>query len=256
MAFSDGSPSRSVGDGGGHGNGLAVPKRDDLTIEMVRRILPKSVRGNVTEEHIELINQLAAGDMTETFKNNILGFGKVMEEGKYKISQYINATRFVSYKMLGSNNIEAYTKVFPERYQNMLMGNYTERQIAGVCSVYNKGSLVTKIFEQTLVPTHIVNADLHQKAINQLAFLMMNARSEKVQSDSASKLVDALKMPETTKIELDVGLKEDKSIQELRQTTMDLVAQQRLMIKAGAKTVEEIAHSKLLIDAIDGEVVE
>ena len=108
---------------------------------------------------------------------------------------------------------------------------------------------------QTMMPVHIINADLHQKAINQLAFLMMNANSEKVQSDSAAKLVDALKPPETQKIELDIGLKEDDSIAELRKATMELVAQQRVSIAAGV-AVKEIAHSKIINDIIDVEATD
>ena len=240
----------------GHGNGLAVKKRGDLTVDMLRRVMPKNIRGNITEQHLETINGLIEGDLTDTFRDNLLGFGKIMEDGKFKITHYIDAVRFVSFKLLGSNNIEAYTKVFPERYQSMLDGEYTESQISGVCSVYNKGLLVTKIFEQTMMPTHIVNADLHQRAINQLAHLMIHARSEKVQSDSAAKLVDALKMPETSKIELDVSIKEDTSIAELRAATLALAKQQRLMIESGAQSVKEVAHSKVVAEITDAEIVE
>ena len=58
-------------------------------------------------------------------------------------------------------------------------------------------------------------------------------------------------MPEVTKIEMDIGIKTDKTIDDLRKTTLELVEQQKLMIKTGAMTVKEIAHSKLLIEHDD-----
>jgi hypothetical protein len=60
-----------------------------------------------------------------------------------------------------------------------------------------------------------------------------------------------LKMPEATKVELDVNVKEDDSISELKKTTMELVRQQREMIKLGAMNAREVAHQKI----IEGEVV-
>ena len=93
---------------------------------------------------------------------------------------------------------------------------------------------------------------MFQKALNVQADLMVNANSEKVRSDAANSLLTHLKRPEVTKIELDVGLKEDKTIDGLRQATMALAASQRDMIKSGMMNAKEVAHSQI----IEGEVVE
>jgi len=83
---------------------------------------------------------------------------------------------------------------------------------------------------------------------------MLSARSEKVRSDAANSLLTHLKQPEAQKIELDIGVKEDSSINALRASTMELVAQQKMMLKAGAMHAQEVAHSKLIIDADFEEV--
>jgi hypothetical protein len=81
---------------------------------------------------------------------------------------------------------------------------------------------------------------------------MVHANSEKVRSDAANSLLTHLKRPEVTKIELDVGLKEDKTITDLRQATMALAASQRAMIKSGMMNAKEVAHSQI----IEGEVIQ
>jgi hypothetical protein len=154
--------------------------------------------------------------------------------------------------MLGSTNLEAYVKTFPTRYKRLLDDGVDDHRVSAYASSYNKNQLVNKIYEQTLIPSHILNADVFQKALNVQADLMVNANSEKVRSDAANSLLTHLKRPEVTKIELDVGLKEDKTIDGLRQATMALAASQRDMIKSGMMNAKEVAHSQI----IEGEVVE
>ena len=103
------------------------------------------------------------------------------------------------------------------------------------------------------MPTHILNADLFQKAINTQAELMMNARSEKVRSDAASSLMTHLKPPETKKIELDIGLKQDQSLADLREATGELVRMQRKQMEDGNINALEIANSTIIktVDSVE-----
>jgi len=227
-----------------------------LTLDQVKKIMPRGSFASLGQKVVDSINALTHGQDQDLYRENILGYSSALKDGQYKSGDYVNAVKYVTRKMLGDSNIDAYVKTFPHRYQYMLNANYQQKHIEARVSNYNSNKLVAKVYEQTLIPTHIVNADLHQKAINQLAFLMMHARSEKVQSDSAAKLVDALKMPETTKIELDVGVKDSDTIKELHGTMLELAAMQRKGIKMGVQTAQEVAHSKIIPDIIDGEVID
>jgi hypothetical protein len=55
-------------------------------------------------------------------------------------------------------------------------------------------------------------------------------------------------------VELDIGVKEDSSIAALRQTTLELARQQRLMMESGAMNAQEIAHGKIIIDVVADEI--
>lgn len=226
-----------------------------LTVDEFRIALPEKVKKSVNQELIDQINTtLADPEMYEAYRDNLISYTKVMADGKFKIANYVDAVRYVSHKLMGCTNIEAYTKTFPDKYQRFVQQGVSAKDIASYVTAYNKSKLVNLIFEQTLIPSYVLNQDLYQKALNVQADLMMNAHSEKVRCEAANSLLTQLKMPEVKKVELDIGVKEDGSIAALRATTMELARQQRLMMESGAMNAQEIAHGKLIIDAEFQEV--
>jgi len=226
-----------------------------LTLEQFQRALPDKVKKSVSQDLIDAVNKtLADPEMYEQYRDNLLSYTKVMADGRFKISNYIDAVKYVSHKLLGCSNIDAYMKTFPAKYQGFINQGVIAKDIASYVSAYNKSKLVNLIFEQTLVPHYVLNQDLYQKALNVQAELMVSANSEKVRCDAANSLLTHLKMPETQKVELDVNVKEDSSIQALRETTLALARQQRLMLESGAMNAQEVAHSRLVIEG-EAEVV-
>jgi len=226
-----------------------------LTVEQFKQCLPDKVKKSINQELIDQINgTLSDPEMYESYRDNLLSYTKVMADGRFKVPSYIDAVRYVSHKLMGCTNIEAYTKTFPDKYQRFVAQGVVAKDIASYVTAYNKSKLVNLIFEQTLIPSYVLNQDLYQKALNVQAELMVNSGSDKVRCDAANSLLTHLKMPETQKVELEIGIKEDSSIKALRDTTMALARQQRMMMEAGAMNAQEIAHSKLQI--VDVETVE
>jgi hypothetical protein len=227
-----------------------------LTIEQFKQALPDKVKKSVNQELMDQINTtLADPELYESYRDNLVSYTKVMADGKFKISSYIEAVKYVSHKLMGCTNIDAYVKTFPDKYARFLAQGVVAKDIASYVTAYNKSKLVNLIFEQTLIPHYVLNQDLYQKALNVQAELMTTANSEKVRCDAANSLLTHLKMPETQKVELDLNIKEDGSIAALRATTLELARQQRLMVESGAMNAQEIAHGKLIIDAEFSEVV-
>lgn len=226
-----------------------------LTVEQFKQCLPDKVKKSINQELIDQINTtLGDPELYESYRDNLLSYTKVMADGRFKVSSYVDAVRYVSHKLMGSTNIEAYTKTFPDKYARFVQQGVQAKDIASYVTAYNKSKLVNLIFEQTLIPSYVLNQDLYQKALNVQAELMIASKSDKVRCDAANSLLTHLKMPETQKIELEIGVKEDSSIQALRDSTMALARQQRMMLEAGAMNAQDIAHSKLQI--VDVEAVE
>jgi len=232
-------------------------KQKVITKEQFIQALPKHRRKYVQDGLIDQINNVLKDPaLMDSYSQNIMMYTSVMQDGRFKIKDYINAVQYVSCKLLGASNRQAWANTFPDRETHFKNSGMVEKNIDSIVSAYNRGQLVNKIFEQTLIPSHIINQGTYQKAINKLAELMMFAKSEKVQSDSAARLVEALKMPETQKVELDLNVKADNSINELRASTMALVIQQKEMLAAGAMTPKEIAHSKLSLQVVEADYEE
>jgi hypothetical protein len=223
---------------------------NSLTVDQFQRALPAQIKGTVNQQLVDDINKLFNDPvLMHNFRDNLLGFSGVMRDGKFKMQDYINAVKYVSYKLLGSSNIDAYVKTFPDRYQMYIANKTSDKDIASYVSSYNKNKLVNLIYEQALVPTHILNADLLQKAINTQAQIMCDPDvSPKVRSDAANSLMTHLKAPETKKIELDIGLKQDNTIDDLRRATQELREAQKTAMMLGNASAKDIAHSGILIE--------
>ena len=226
-----------------------------LTLETFRTALPDKVKKTINQELMDNINKtLSDPDMFETYRENLLSYASVMADGRFKMESYVSAVKYVSHKLMGASNIAAYIKTFPDKYQDFINRGIETKDIASYVTAYNKSKLVNLIMEQTLIPSYVLNQDLYQKALNVQAELMLTAKSEKVRSDAANSLLTQLKMPEVNKVQLDVNVKEDGSIAALRESTLELVRQQKLMVQAGAMNAQEVAHSKLVIDVESREI--
>lgn len=235
----------------------AVPLAFPMTLEMFKQALPDKVKKSINQELIDQINTtLSNPDEFEAYRDNLLSYTRVMADGRFKVQEYVNAVRYVSFKLMGATNIEAYTKTFPDKYQRFVQQGVASKDIASYVTAYNKSKLVNLIFEQTLIPSYVLNQDLYQKALNVQAELMVGAKSEKVRSDAANSLLTHLKPPEKQKVELEIGVKEDSSISQLRAATMELARQQKLALQAGALNAQEVAHSKVVADFVDVEAKE
>lgn len=230
-----------------------------LSVEQFQQALPDKMKKSVNQELVDSINQtLGDPESFEYYRNNLLSYTKVIQDGRFKIQEYINAVRYVSFKLMGCSNIDAYSRTFPDKIQRFSAQGVAAKDVASYVTAYNKSKLVNLIYEQSLIPSYVLNQDMYQKALNVQAELMLTAKSEKVKTDAANSLLTHLRPPEVKKVELEIGTKEDSSIAQLRQATLELAKQQRLMLEAGAANVQEIAHSRVVsaevVDVVAKEV--
>lgn len=220
-----------------------------MTADQFKEALPPAIRKNVSQEVVDKVNAvLSEPELYEQYRENLISYSHVMKDGKFKLTSYVDAVKYVSHKLMGRTNIDAYSRTFPDKMARFAQQGVSQKDISAYVSAYNKSKLVNLIFEQSLIPSWVLNQDLYQKALNVQAELMMTAASEKVRSDAANSLLTHLKKPETQKVELDIGVKEDSSIDALRQATMALAQQSRMAIQSGAMDAQQIAHERVIID--------
>ncbi len=229
-----------------------------LTPEQFKAALPKQMQQNINQAVMDQINlTLRDPDTREMLRENMLGYVSVMQQGKFQLNQYINAVKYVSFKSMGDTNIAAYVKTFPDKYQDFLNRGVEPKDIASYNTAYGKSKLVTLITELSLIPTHILNHEVFQKAINIQAALMADPQvSHKVRSDAANSLMTHLKRPETQKIELDIAIQDGSIIKDLQLTTQKLAATQLELLKAKVLTPLELAHQSIIADMNSEDVTD
>lgn len=226
-----------------------------ISAEQFKETLPAAMRKNVNTEVLDLINTaIGEPEAIESFRENLIGYQSVLTQGKFKLNQYVEAVKYVTHKLLGCSNKDAYTRAFPEKIAEFNRRQVSEKDISTYICAYNKNKLVNLILAQTMIPVHILNADTYQEAINIQLDLARHAGSEKVRCEAANSLMVQLRPPEIKKVELDIGFKEDSSIAALRETTMELVAETRRALQAGAINAQQAAHSGIVLEADFHEV--
>lgn len=217
--------------------------------------LPSNVTKGVNSAVVDYVNEvLADQDTRERFKENLFNYNKILSEGKYKVSDYISAVMYISFKSMNYTNIEAFERAFPDKMARYTREGKTMDQIHNFVSAYNRTKLVVALTAQAIIPTHILNQDLYQESINVNAKLMRNASREDVRQRAAEFLATHLAPPVDNKVKLDIGVSED-FLSELRNATDRLVDGQLADIRSGRTTAAQIARTRI-IEGMSKDVVD
>lgn len=217
-----------------------------LTKEIVERAVPANLKSAITPQLVDLVNNIAADPLiAEQVRNNFISYTGVLKDGKFKTEDYVHAVAFVSYKLMGDSNQDAYFKTFPARYQALMARGASPKDISAYVSAYAKGKLVNLILEQSLVPSWVLNQDLYQKALNIQADLMVTAQSEKVRTDAANSILTHLGKPKEAGPLINIDVKESSGMTEMKDMLTRLAEQQRSLISNGV-TAKEIAAQRII----------
>ena len=218
-----------------------------MEIEAVKRLVPKNQRGMITPEFCEKVEKSVNDPvLAEQIKSNFISYLNVLSTGKFSMDEYLNAVKYVSFKLLNYTNRDAYAATFPDRWERMVKEGVEEKRMDAYVAMYNKSKLVMAIYEQTIVPTYVLNAPLHQEALNVLAKMI---KDPSVRGMAKVKACEAIlthtKQPEIVKGELTIGLQENETITELREVTEQLANTFRASIGKG-KTLQDVAEAQIV----------
>lgn len=229
---------------------------DKFDLEDLRAIVPIKLQTAVTQDIVDDINELNSDDpeAASNIRENFITYLDVLQEGKYKLTDYLNAIKYVSFKLMGKTNRDSYRYTFPERFRRMKESETPEKDIDSVISAYNRNKLVNKIYEKTIIPSWILNQDAYQEAINTQVKLMRTANSERVRMMAADSILNHLKRPENIQqAQLSINVNTGSIIDDLQKNMLKLVESQQNMIKLGVSP-KEIAAQRIVVDAEAEEI--
>lgn len=220
----------------------------EFTPELVRSYLPNNLKSFVSDDLIKKLNSLAAEPEAEQeIRNNFISYTSVLTEGRFKLDDYLNAVTYVTYKLRGYNNREAWKRTFPDKWNEYYIVRQMElKDIDSLVVSYSKGKLVNLIMEQTVIPVWLYNQDAYQEAINTQLRLMRTAQSERVQMMAADSLLNHLKKPEAaTENKLNININAVSVIDDLKDNIKKLAETQRGLIQSGI-TAKDIAAKEII----------
>lgn len=225
-----------------------------FTIELLQKTLPSNLRTSATQGMVDMLNNVSNNQQeAELIRENFLGYTAVLSEGKYKTEDYLNAVKYVSFKLMKCSNEEAYVKTFPQRYQRMVKDGVKPKDIGAYVYAYSKNKLVNRIMEQTMVPSWVLNQDIFQEAINTQASLMRDPDvSPKVRSDAANSLLTHLAKPKEAGPLINLDMRDTSGMKEMKELLVRMAQQQQGLIKEGV-TARDIAAAVIIdVEVQDG----
>jgi len=230
-----------------------------ITLDVLRDVAPKKSRSMINQDLVDKLNKW--GDdpkLLGGFRDNVLSYISVLKDGRFKIEDYMSAVRFVSYKLIGFSDIDAYAVTFPARYQRLINNGESRDDIAPYVSMYKKNKLVTQIFEQTIVPTHVLNAPMHQEALNIALRVAMNSKSDIAKVQACNTILANTKPPEVAKVEIGVSINEGSIIDDYEEAMLSFVEQQKKLIEEGmdVKAVANASIKKIPLVTKDEEIID
>ena len=214
-----------------------------LTLTEVQATLPTNHRANITQDMVDQLNKLSSDpNEAKYIRDNFISFASVLQEGRFRIGDYVAAVMYVSHKVMGKTNLEAYKLTFPQRYADMVKAGKEKKDIASFVTAYNKGMLVTKIMEQAIVPSWILNNGMFQEALNTQYELMQDVSvSDKVRCEAANSLLTHLKKPEAHKAEVKIDIAVNDGLSALEDQLVTLSAAQLKAIEDKQMSSQDVA---------------
>ena len=216
-----------------------------LTLEEVKNRVPNNLKNSITDALVDRLNQaISDPHLAEEMKENFFSYVNVLQGGVYKISDYVNAVIYVSFKLMGLSNRQAWERTFPDRLANLQTNGKSERYIDMNVNLYHKNKLVNKIMEQSLVPFWVLNQDARQKAVNTCVQIMEGSRNDLARVKAADTLLNYLQEPKEMGPLISIDARETAGFKELQNMLMELANKQLSAMKNGV-TAKEIAEQPL-----------
>jgi hypothetical protein len=228
-----------------------------ISKELVIKAVPPNLKNAVSDELVDRLNAITSDQiLAEEVRNNFISYASVLREGKFKLEDYLNAVTYVSHRLNGDTQHDAYFKTFPSRYQNLMALGKTPKEISNYVAMFNKGKLVQKIQEQTLTPAWVMNQDMFQAALNTNYQIMMDDDvSPKVRVEAANSLLTHLQKPKEVTPAVNIDLRESSGLSELKKALGQLATQQQQLIEQGGSTRDVAAQRIIDVSAQEVEDV-
>jgi hypothetical protein len=229
----------------------------------VQNALP-SRKNAITQELVDVLNEVKdeAEFQGEPLLNTAVVYEKLMINNKASVREFVDAIRFCAYLVtMDDNYTEAYKKTF--YYRDFVKERISAdtksikyAELTSAASRYRRNNkLVADLLVYSQAPLEIMFLGWRYKAVGVLADTMMNAKLDRDKINAAKELLVATKGPETKRIELDIGVKENSAIASLNEQLSVMAGKQVMLLESGARELSDFGSLKpKQEDVVDAEI--
>ena len=226
-----------------------------MTLEELKMLMPAKKKRFMNQELVDMINDAEnRNDFDGEFEKKVISYSTVLTQGRYKASDYISAVEFVTHYLNGDEQAEAYVKTFPDRVKRRVMEGKSP-YATGAPSMYFQGQLVQAVMAMAQLGIRLRHYNKVDKMVDTLFELATSRTStDRIRMESADKLLNHLKEPEESKVELEIGIKKDESGLALEAKMLEVAQLQK---EAFEKGIDLVTLQKLNIkEGEEDEVIE
>ena len=224
--------------------------RQNITKERLKSFLPKNTNVAVTDEIMNIINNMEAdtGLSQELLEEDLLSYIHVMNNTRGAgLKELINAIKFCNLKR-NMENKQAWSIVFPDRAARL---KETGGSIDNHASMYNQSKLVTSIDKEMLIPVHLQYAPYFHAAVKKQFEIMNGIASDSVdgkkqnvspmvQHLAAKELATLTKAPEEAKLDITISPSDAamSAQQEMNELLKAITSKMRQRLEDGEDIIE------------------
>jgi len=246
--------------------GLGIVKKRKTLVtrdELIRRFPAK--KNTLTDEVIDLIN-LTNNDPEfngDEFLENMMTYQNVMYNNSGSLVEYVNALKFCAYLESDVNNYtEAYKRAranddFVIERANLPTDSAGYKELTNAASRYRKTPMVRDILTQAEMPLYLMFQGARYSAVTKLVHEMEEAPFAKDRISAAKAILEHVKPPENTKVELEIGPSQQAvDLQtELGNQLAKLAANQKAMLESGMD-IREVQKTGLQLNITEAEIID
>ena len=225
---------------------VTATESSHLTKDQFKEQMRRNTKKDFQDDDLTLVEEIVKkGEFDkEVFMERLISFSETCK-GLRNVGprQYIKAVQYCSYVVIGDTQIGAYSKTFPDR-----VATKSRTSLSVSASTYHHTELVQRILSLAVVPVDLIFHHERYAAIEKLSSLMMTSKSERIQMESADKLLTHLKPKESSKVELSVSVKGSDRLEQLETALATQAAQHMILLQGQAATLRDVAE-KNYVDA-------
>lgn len=221
--------------------------------EFIEKV-PKRLRGHITSNLRNEITKVLDSDIGDAYREGMLVNTDLMEKYSTNPDRYERAVKFVTYLNLGKKTYEAFALSHPEKYREYKAqaeaDGWDNARLRNKLSLkganFKNTQIVTELLVRAIVPLGVAFHHHKAKAVEKLVDLIENADSQRVQMESADKLLTHLCIDKT---EYKMSAETDTSNQNVI-STLAGVLDKMVSLHQSEKEINPSKSNSVIMDAI------